>query len=258
MGRERGLVMWPAVSGDVTGAQFVKVEVDGTMLMVGDPLKEAAMLRIREWLEEHGRFLASDPGGGEVRPGTVNVVGKYGPPVVQPTESYVDFRGAPLDGADMRRADLRWADMRDSHLAGSDLTGADLHCTSLARARLTGARLVGATLTSVGLAGADLSGADLTGADLSGARMLTAHLSPDTILPDGRAYWQWCADPLAGLCDDEAAVERALRAWGNHTWDNCPMHEANGWGHPTDVPVDKRMLSATFVALFDGDLLPRP
>jgi len=110
------------------------------------------------------------------------------------------------------------------------------------RANLTGANLTGVTFIAANLADTDLKGAKLKGATL----------------PDGRAYEQWRADPLDGLCNNATARARAIGAWGNHTWNNCPMHEANGWAGHLDAPEDKRILLATFVALFDGHHLPQP
>ena len=123
-----------------------------------------------------------------------------------------------------------------------------------------------ANLTEADLGGADLRGADLNGAnlreaDLSGANMSGAHLREvslrradlrEAVLPDGRSLAEWRADPLAGLCTEPEAVERARAAWGAHTWQDCPMHAAHGWVGIDDAPEDKRVLVATFVALFDG------
>jgi len=95
--------------------------------------------------------------------------------------------------------------------------------------------------------GAEPKHADLTGADLT-----------DATMPDGRTLEQWQADPLAGLCDSPEATERAVAAWGAHTWRDCPMHSAHGWGGISDAPADRRALVATFVALFDGRHLPKP
>ena len=138
------------------------------------------------------------------------------------------------------------------NLRGADLTGADL----------TEAYLQGADLTEAYLQGADLQGADLQGADLQGAYLRGANLRGanlwGAIMPDGRTYDQWRADPLAGLCDTPEATDRAIAAWGAHTWRDCPMHAAHGWNGVEAAPEQKRQLVATFVALFDGRLLPAP
>ena len=91
------------------------------------------------------------------------------------------------------------------------------------------------------------AGADLTGANLSVAT-----------LPDGRTLLQWQQDPLAGLCTSPDAVDRAVSAWGNHSWQDCPLHEGMGISGINEAPVDKRILAATFVSLFDGRHLPKP
>lgn len=77
-------------------------------------------------------------------------------------------------------------------------------------------------------------------------------------MPDGRAWEVYSADPLAGVCDEPEARQRAIAAWGNHQWTNCPMHAAHGYSDIGDAPADKRILVAAFVAIFDANLLPQP
>ena len=105
----------------------------------------------------------------------------------------------------------------------------------------------GASLDRANLYGANLYDANLTGAYLHGA-----------IMPDGRTYEQWQADPLAGLCAEPEARNRAIAAWGAHTWQDCPLTMGMGIHGPHEAPAEKRLLVATFVALFDGGQLPRP
>ena len=142
-----------------------------------------------------------------------------------------------LHGADLHGADLRWANLSEARLHEADLHGADLH----------GADLHGADLHGANLRGADLSEADLSGADLSRATM-----------PDGRTFEAYAADPLAGICQDAAARDRAVAAWGNHSWEDCPMHVANGYNGVGDAPAAARIAVAAFVALFVSLLLPVP
>ena len=137
---------------------------------------------------------------------------------------------------------LHGADLHGAYLRGADLHGADLHGADLSAADLHGAYLSGADLSE-----ADLGGALLIGADLSGATM-----------PDGRTFEAYAADPLAGICQDAAARDRAVAAWGNHSWRDCPMHVANGYTGIGDAPAATRIAVAAFVALFDGVLLPVP
>ncbi len=101
--------------------------------------------------------------------------------------------------------------------------------------------------TAPTLRGADLTGADLTRADLT-----------DATMPDGRAWELYRLDAPAGICDAPEARERAIAAWGSHTWQDCPMHAAHGWSDLGDAPADKRRDVAAFVALFDARLLERP
>ena len=108
-----------------------------------------------------------------------------------------------------------------------------------------GGRLRSANLRSADLAGADLRRAYLTGADLTGAT-----------LPDGRTFEAYRRDPLLGICDDPAARERALAAWGSRSWTDCPMHAAHGWNDFGEVPADKLLAVGAFVALLDGNHLP--
>jgi hypothetical protein len=77
-------------------------------------------------------------------------------------------------------------------------------------------------------------------------------------MPDGRAWELYRADPLAGICDEPDARNRAIDAWGNHLWTDCPMHAAHGYTSIADAPEDKRIMVAAFVAVFDAELLPKP
>ena len=128
---------------------------------------------------------------------------------------------------------------------------------TLSEAYLSGAYLRGAYLRGADLHGAYLSGADLREADLGGALLIGAYLSRAT-MPDGRTFEAYAADPLAGICQDAAARGRAVTAWGNHSWRDCPMHVANGYTGIGDAPAAARLAVAAFVALFDGVLLPVP
>ena len=127
------------------------------------------------------------------------------------------------------------------------LSRADLHQADLREADLRGADLHGAYLSGADLRGADLSEADLSEADLSRATM-----------PDGRTFEAYAADPLAGICQDAAARDRAVAAWGKHSWEDCPVHAAMGYTGIDDAPAATRIAVAAFVALFDGVLLPVP
>ena len=117
--------------------------------------------------------------------------------------------------------------------------------------------LIGARLRGADLSGANLRRADLHGADLSEADLSEADLHEAT-MPDGRTFEAYAADPLAGICQDAAARSRAVTAWGNHSWRDCPMHVANGYNGVGDAPAATRIAVAAFVALFDGVLLPVP
>ena len=104
-------------------------------------------------------------------------------------------------------------------------------------------------------AGADLRGANLMDADLRRAYLTGADLAGAT-LPDGRTFEAYRRDPLLGICDDPAARERALAAWGSRSWTDCPMHAAYGWNDFGEVPADKLLAVGAFVALLDGNHLP--
>ena len=148
-----------------------------------------------------------------------------------------DLRVANLSEANLNQANLHWANLRGANLSGADLN----------RANLRGANLSGATLREANLREADLSGADLSGADLSGAT-----------LPCGVKFEDYKKDPLAGLCKEPEARKRAVAAWGNHKWTNCPMHEGLGISRVEEAPENIRLNVAAFVALFDAKLLPVP
>jgi len=77
-------------------------------------------------------------------------------------------------------------------------------------------------------------------------------------MPDGRVWEAYRADHLAGLCATPEVRARAMAAWGGHSWNDCPMHAAHGWGGVADAPPSQRLAVATWVALYDGRLLERP
>ena len=142
--------------------------------------------------------------------------------------------GAVLKEID--RANLSDANLRGANLIGANLIGADLRVANLRGANLSGANLYGADLR-----GANLSDANLSDANLSGATM-----------PDGRVWEEYRADHLAGLCQEPTVRARAIEAWGNHSWKDCPMHAAHGVTAPTGIEM------AAWVALYDSKLLERP
>ena len=162
--------------------------------------------------------------------------------IVYENAALVTLSGAYLHGAYLHGANLHGADLHGAYLSGADLRGADLR---------------GADLHGAYLSGADLRGADLSEADLSEADLHEADLHEAT-MPDGRTFEAYAADPLAGICQDAAARDRAVAAWGNHSWEDCPVHAANGYTGIGDAPAAERLAVAAFVALFDGVLLPVP
>ena len=166
--------------------------------------------------------------------------------------SYADLSGADLSDADLSDAYLSGANLSDAYLSGANLSGANL-----SDAYLSGANLSGANLSGARLYGAKLSCADLSCADLSGAKLSGAYLSGAT-LSDGRTFEEYKQDPLANLCSEPEARNRAIAAWGSHSWLDCPMHAAFGYKAINDAPKDNRIFVAAFVALFDGQLLPKP
>jgi hypothetical protein len=146
--------------------------------------------------------------------------------------------------------------LKGANLMGANLTGANLVGANLAEANLAEANLAEANLRAW-LMGANLMGANLTGVYLAGAQLANANLA-SAKMPDGRKWEDYSADPLAGICTEPEARKRAIGAWGNHEWANCPMHAAHGWGSVDDAPRDKRRDVAAFVAVFDARLLARP
>ena len=147
------------------------------------------------------------------------------------------YEGANLSGANLSVAYLSRANLSRADLSRADMRGAYLSGADLSRACLSGADLHGA----------HLYGADLRGADLSGAT-----------LPCGVKFEDYKKDPLAGLCKEPEARKRAVDAWGNHKWTNCPMHEGLGISRVEEAPENIRLNVAAFVALFDAKLLPVP
>lgn len=170
--------------------------------------------------------------------------------------------GVSLEGADLKGANLEGADLRGTYLWGTylqraDLSNANLEGADLSNANLPWAYLQGAYLQRSYLKGANLKGAKLEGAKLKGAKLKGANLKGAN-LSDGRALGEWQAEPLAGLCAEPLAIERAIAHWGEKSWKRCPMHAAHGWTGYGDAPNNKRLLLAAFVALHDGGHLPRP
>jgi len=149
---------------------------------------------------------------------------------------------------------LRSADLRENDLTGANLTEADLTGANLTEADLYVADLTGANLTEADLYGADLTGANLTEANLTRAYLWKTNLT-GAIMPDGRTWEAYRTDPLAGICEEPEARDRAISAWNSHSWRNCPMHTAYGWTSIEDAPETKRLLVSAFVALFDSELL---
>ena len=127
----------------------------------------------------------------------------------------------------------------------------------LSGANLSGANLSGADLRVAYLRGAYLSEANLYRAYLYRAELREANLSGAT-LPCGVKFEDYKKDPLAGLCKEPEARKRAVDAWGNHKWTNCPMHEGLGISRVEEAPENIRLNVAAFVALFDAKLLPVP
>ena len=164
---------------------------------------------------------------------------------------------AAVETAVRAGANLAHANLADTNLAHADLSYAYLEDANLADTNLAHADLSYAYLEDAYLAYANLAGADLADANLADANLSYANLRGAT-MPDGRKWGAYVIDPLAGICDEPEARRRAVAAWGNHEWSNCPMHAAHGWGGLGDAPVDKRIAVAAFVAVFDARLLPAP
>ena len=164
-----------------------------------------------------------------------------------------DLRGADLRGANLRGADLSHADLRAADLAGADLSGARLWMARLEAADLTGADLTGADLRMASLGHADLTHADLTGVRLDSSCGDIALVG--AAMPDGRPWEAYRTDHLAGIIGGELAA-RAVAAWGEHTWESCPMGAAlgiDGLHGIEDAGLRPRV--GAWVALYDAGLL---
>jgi hypothetical protein len=165
---------------------------------------------------------------------------------------------AVADGANLRSANLRRANLRSANLVGADLVGADLRSANLVGADLRRANLRRANLVGADLRSANLRRANLRRANLRRANLVGADGSCVAVMPDGRTWDAYRCDHLAGLCDDPDVRERAISAWGNHSWGTCPMSKAHGWSGLDAVPEDRRAAVATWVALYDAGLLECP
>ena len=142
-------------------------------------------------------------------------------------------RAAHASGAEMPTwaESLQYANLQYANLQDANLQGAYLQDANLYRANLQDADLLGA----------NLQGADLRGADLRGA-----------IMVDGRTWENYSTDHLAGICDSPEIRAKAIAAWGNHTWQDCPMHAA------LDIRAPSSIVVAAWVALYDSGLLAPP
>ena len=154
---------------------------------------------------------------------------------------------------------LSRANLTIANLTEANLTEANLSAASLSGAYLSGANLSGANLTQANLTEADLTGANLTEADLTGANLYGTFLSKanltGAIMPDGRVWEDYQKDPLAGICQEPEVKKRAQAAFGGHTWEDCPLHEAFGWKSSSEAPEDKRIIVACFLSVYDSKLL---
>lgn len=181
------------------------------------------------WLDSKGITPHHDPGDAEPQRMDMTLWSLVGDRLHD-----ADLRRMILTRASVLEAYLAGADLSGAELVGAELTNSDLTDANLTRAHLGDADLSGVCLTRANLTDAYLARANLTGAELWGANLEDAYLAGATLtgatLPDGRTYEQWQADPLAGLFDDE----------------------------PDTDPEDRRLMVATFIALFEGGHLPRP
>jgi hypothetical protein len=209
---------------------------------------------LAETLRLHELWLRGDPAGTRANLTSANLY--------RADLTGADLTRADLTRADLARANLYRADLTDATLAGADLTWANLTGADLTRANLAGAHLSGANLTSADLSGAKLSGANLADADLSGADLTSANLAGANLtgatMPDGRAWEEYRADHLAGICTSPEVHARAIEAWGSHEWTSCPMHSALGISDTTEITdAALRRNVAAWVALYDaGQLQP--
>jgi hypothetical protein len=181
--------------------------------------------------------------------------------LIEAVQKKADLGGADLRSAYLRSADLRSADLGGAYLGGADLRGADLRGANLSGANLGGADLRsaylgGADLRSAYLRGADLRSANLGGADLRSAYLRSANLGDLTVMPDGRKWSEYKLDHLAGICQTPDIKAKAIAAWGNHTWSDCPMHCALGIRSASQA--SEPLLVSAWVALYDAHQLTAP
>jgi hypothetical protein len=181
--------------------------------------------------------------------------------LIEAVQKKADLGGADLRSAYLRSADLRSADLGGAYLGGADLRGADLRGANLSGANLGGADLRSAYLRSADLrsaylGGADLRSANLGGADLRSAYLRSANLGDLTVMPDGRKWSEYKLDHLAGICQTPDIKAKAIAAWGNHTWSDCPMHCALGIRSASQA--SEPLLVSAWVALYDAHQLTAP
>ena len=168
----------------------------------------------------------------------------------------IDLSVSELDRANLASAVLTYADLPGAYLRRANLSDANLSDANLSDADFTDANLSDADLTHASLTGANLTGANLTGADLDNANIIHADLAGAT-MPDGRLWEEYKLDHLAGICDTPEVKTKAIEAWGEHSWESCPMNAALGI-ESADEAGDKADAVATWVALYDSELLSCP
>jgi hypothetical protein len=75
-------------------------------------------------------------------------------------------------------------------------------------------------------------------------------------MPDGRKWSEYKLDHLAGICQTPDIKAKAIAAWGNHTWSDCPMHCALGIRSASQA--SEPLLVSAWVALYDAHQLTAP
>jgi hypothetical protein len=168
-----------------------------------------------------------------------------------------DFCGARLRGANFRGANLRRASFDGAYLRYADFRRADISLVGFPGADIRDADLRNANLAYANCRGTLFEGADFRGADFTYAGFRGARLS-SSIMPDGRTWEEYRSDPLKGICRTPKARERAIKAWGGHSWTTCPVNAANRYRGLAEVPDEDRLLVVTFLALYDSKLLDKP
>ena len=153
-------------------------------------LRAVEELRKRGWLADgslrHADLRSAKLRGADLQDANLMEANLWDADLGEANLLRVNLQKANLQGTQLRKSNLFGANLREASLQETDLRGAGLWSANLAGATLWNADMEAATLRQ-----ANLQGANLYGANMRGVVLFRVHFTPNTTLPNGRA---WTAD----------------------------------------------------------------